>query len=356
MQLGNWMDESIFNIAKTISRFYLRNAKGRKFLASFVPKLHKASKLREQQENLGVHIPPFLIASISSSCNLHCAGCYARADGQCNDLEDNHEMQRQDWANVFDQSQKLGISFILLAGGEPLLKPELITLAASYRDIVFPVFTNGLLLEGELLTVFEENRNLIPVISIEGNAQQTDARRGKGVSLRVQSVLESLHARKMLFALSLTVTSENLTTVATAAFLEELKSLGCGIVFFVEYVPVEKNTEHLVLSEGQVGFLNTQIARLKKMQQDMVLISFPGDEQKMGGCLAAGRGFFHISNTGAAEPCPFSPFSKYNLKENSLLEVLSSDFFEQVRNISKNAQEHQGGCTLFLHEEEIRAL
>lgn len=81
-----------------------------------------------------------------------------------------------------------------------------------------------------------------------------------------------------------------------------------------------------------------------------------GDEQFMGGCLAAGRGFFHISPGGAAEPCPFSPFSKLNVRETSLREVLQSPFFQQVREIEARAQEHHGGCTLFLHEAEVKEL
>lgn len=29
----------------------------------------------------GIEVPPFLISSIATTCNLHCKGCYARSNG-----------------------------------------------------------------------------------------------------------------------------------------------------------------------------------------------------------------------------------------------------------------------------------
>ena len=45
-------------------------------------------EIAKQQEKEGLHVPPFLIASIASQCNLHCAGCYARAGGGCGPTSD----------------------------------------------------------------------------------------------------------------------------------------------------------------------------------------------------------------------------------------------------------------------------
>ena len=87
------------------------------------------------------------------------------------------------------------------------------------------------------------------------------------------------------------------------------------------------------------------------------MLSFPGDEESMGGCLAAGRGFFHINAAGGAEPCPFSPYSELNVKERSIIEVLQSQFFCKVREISAaEAGNHDGGCTLFQFKNDVAAL
>jgi len=58
-------------------------------------------------------------------------------------------------------------------------------------------------------------------------------------------------------------------------------------------------------------------ARLAALRAEMpgLFVAFPGDEDLYGGCLAAGRGFVHISPEGRLEPCPFSPFSDVSLKQ-----------------------------------------
>ena len=71
-----------------------------------------------------------------------------------------------------------------------------------------------------------------------------------------------------------------------------------------------------------------------------MLISFPGDEVLSGGCLAAGRGFFHINARGGVEPCPFSPYSDTNLAECSLEEALDSPLFRHLRERGLLEQEH----------------
>lgn len=64
----------------------------------------------------------------------------------------------------------------------------------------------------------------------------------------------------------------------------------------------------------------------------MVYLSFPGDEKGTGGCVAAGRGFFHINSHGGAEPCPFSPYSDINVRDTSLKAALNSHLFTELRN------------------------
>jgi MoaA/NifB/PqqE/SkfB family radical SAM enzyme len=88
----------------------------------------------------------------------------------------------------------------------------------------------------------------------------------------------------------------------------------------------------------------------------MLFLSFPGDEKKMGGCLAAGRGFFHINTDGAAENCPFSPYSDRNIRTSTLLEVLKSPLFQALRDEQLVGGAHTGGCALFEHQEDVRRI
>ena len=53
----------------------LRDPRESAFMVKFAAASRKANKIRNKLEQEGEHIPAFLIASITSSCNLHCAGC-----------------------------------------------------------------------------------------------------------------------------------------------------------------------------------------------------------------------------------------------------------------------------------------
>ena len=88
----------------------------------------------------------------------------------------------------------------------------------------------------------------------------------------------------------------------------------------------------------------------------MVFISFPGDEKTSGGCLAAGRGFFHINSHGGAEPCPFSPYSDMNVRDTSVREALNSKLFQKLLRENVLMEEHEGGCVLFERREQVEAL
>ncbi len=359
LNLNNFMNNGIKNISDTAKRFYFGNRPGQLFMLHTVAALRKSAKKREQHERNGTHIPPFLIASISAECNLRCAGCYAWANGGCSDGQGREQLTAEEWRRVFQEASDIGISFVLLAGGEPLLCHDVIQLAAKFDNIIFPIFTNGTMIDNNYLDLFGKYRNLIPVLSIEGDAEKTDTRRGNGVSDKIKQAAANFKKRGILFGTSITVTTENQNDVTEPGFVEALQDNGCGLVFYVEYVPVEKNTDHLILDEYNLRILAARIDALRndKRNKDMIILSFPGDEKKMGGCLAAGRGFFHINATGGAEPCPFSPYSEMNIKERSLLTVLQSPFFEKVREISTaEALNHKGGCTLFQYENEIKRI
>lgn len=356
MNLGLMMQNGISGIMKTIGRFYLGNKKGRAFLADTLPRVQKSAARRRALAGEGLQVPPFLIASIASQCNLHCAGCYARAGGACCSNRETADLTAAEWEDIFAQAAGLGSSFALLAGGEPLLRRDVVEAAARRREMIFPIFTNGTMIDDTYLALFDEHRNLIPVFSVEGDAAATDARRGGGVHAAVEAVMAQMAAKSILFGASVTVTRENLDTVLDEAFVAELRQKGCGILFYVEYVPVEAGTEALALTESEVAWLQQASSGLKARFGDMVILSFPGDEEAMGGCLASGRGFFHINPKGGAEPCPFSPYAKYNLRETPMRAVLESGYFEALREIAAVAGPYTGGCVLFEREREVQAL
>jgi MoaA/NifB/PqqE/SkfB family radical SAM enzyme len=85
---------------------------------------------------------------------------------------------------IVAEADELGISFFVIAGGEPLTRPEIVDIARDFPHIVFLLITNGLLLSPELIARLAGLHNVVPVLSIEGNRAETDERRGRGESTR----------------------------------------------------------------------------------------------------------------------------------------------------------------------------
>ncbi len=357
--LQQYLAEGVEAIVKDALRATLRDPKESLFMARFAAASRKASDRRKKNEAEGLHIPSYLIASITSACNLHCAGCYSRANHATEDCAPQRQLTTEQWEDIFRQAEELGISFILLAGGEPLLRYDVMEAAGKHPNILFPIFTNGTFLGDQYFRLLDSCRNLIPVISIEGDRELTDTRRGEGVYGKITANMERLQNQGLLFGCSITVTTENLNEVLSDSFVRSLSERGCKAMFFIEFVPVTDEAKHLAPGDDERESIRIGIDRLRVEHPEMVFVSFPGDEKSSGGCLAAGRGFFHINSHGGAEPCPFSPYSDINVAETSLREALNSGLFLALRNNGHLLEDHVGGCVLYekraLVEELLRA-
>ena len=354
--IQTYMTRGVERVVADAVRATLKNPKESIFMAKFAAASRRASARRRAAEDKGEHIPAFLIASITSQCNLHCAGCYSRCNNATTDDSPVNLLTKDDWNKIFNEANELGISFILLAGGEPMLRHDVIEAAGNIPDILFPVFTNGTFMNGRYLDLLDEHRNLIPIISLEGDREVTDRRRGDGVYDKLVTAMDRLNGRGIIFGASVTVTAENLNDVLSDRFVSDLSARGCKAVIYVEYVPVEEESIDLAPGDKEREVIEGRISDLRRDYQQMLFISFPGDEKSSGGCVAAGRGFFHINAYGSAEPCPFSPYSDINVKDTSLKDALNSKFFRALRDDGYLLDEHRGGCTLYTKRAQVEKL
>ncbi len=326
------------------------------FLARFAADTRTASKKRLAAEKRGEHVPGFLIASITGACNLHCAGCYARGINSTSDTPPSCQLTGEEWLDIFRQAQELGISFILLVGGEPLLRRDVLEAAASVKNIMFPVITNGTYIDEAYLDLFDKCRNIAPVLSLEGGREATDKRRGEGMYDVISGNMLIFKARGLLFGASVTVTTENLREVTSKEFIASLTGSGCKTLFYIEFVPVKEEDRRLAPGDKEREYMEKAVEELRRDNPGLLILSFPGDELALGGCMAAGREFFHINSAGGAEPCPFSPFSDINVKNTSLKEALASELFVKIRDAGLLLGEHKGGCVLYDKREQVREL
>jgi MoaA/NifB/PqqE/SkfB family radical SAM enzyme len=302
----------------------------------------KAAAVRKQHEWDGLLVPPVMIVSITSRCNLTCTGCYMH--GRSEKLK--ADMSPETLMSVIDQAAELGVSIIVIAGGEPLVRQEeIFTLAKTHPHILFPVFTNGLLIDEAMAEKIAVCRNIVPVISFEGFQKDTDARRGSGVYDKLLSVCSRLKDHTVFFGCSVTSTRKNFDNVTSEAFIRQMTSAGARVFTYVEYVPMTPDTENLVLTHEQKKTLQAVLEDYNR-KFPALFIGFPGDEDTYGGCLAAGRGFVHVSPSGDLEPCPAAPYSDANLAQVSLEEALHSRLLGRLREKPEVLTESEGGCTL----------
>ncbi len=344
-------DKNIINLFKKAISIMIKHPGKLWFFINAFFYQYRAKQRRNQLLSENIEVPPLLIISITNECNLNCSGCYSKH------LHSDHSIQisKERFKELLEEAGDLGISLILLAGGEPLMRWDLIEIASKYPKIMFPIFTNGLLINNEMVRYFKKHQQLFPVISIEGHEKETDQRRGSGIWDNFQLICDLFKHNQLFWGASITVNKNNYDLVTSDYYLKQLIDKGCSIVFFVEYVAITDQDNRLCLTNEQKINLNPLAIRMMSKYSAM-FVAFPGDEAQYGGCLAAGRGFFHINALGQAEPCPFAPYSDKTIINSSIKDVLKSDLFQFIRDHHHLLKETEGGCALWSNREFLEDL
>ncbi len=117
-----------------------------------------------------------VIINITRRCNLRCVHCYAGSEGAAGE----YELSTDEWLRVLDDLARFKCPVVLFSGGEPLLYPDIVTLAnhAVDRGMRAVISTNGTLLTPE------KARELASVglsyigTSLDGGAKINDMFRG----------------------------------------------------------------------------------------------------------------------------------------------------------------------------------
>ena len=94
---------------------------------------------------------------ITARCNLHCRHCYINLPSN-DPLARSGEMTLQEINAIADQAVSLGTIWVLLSGGEPLLRDDFqeIYLSLKRKGLLVSVFTNATLVRDEHITLFRK--------------------------------------------------------------------------------------------------------------------------------------------------------------------------------------------------------
>lgn len=296
----------------------------------------------------GIMVPPLIILSATMECNLTCIGCYSRSYS----LQD--EMSIEELDHLFTEAEQSGVAFFVITGGEPLMKKGMLDLMMAHPNLIFLMFTNGTCVSQPIVNQIKKVCHIIPMLSVEGDETWTDERRGEGIYAQVMTAMARLKQADVFFGFSTVVTTRNLALLKTDGYYQSLTEKGCGLGLLVGYVPGDAfSCDPLIVSKSDQIELRKHVRKIQN-SGSIILMQMPEDEYARGGvCMAAGRGFVHITAQGFVEPCPFSHYATHSLRENTLLEALDSPYFAHIRSLPCLEGSPQRGCALVEIEEEL---
>ena len=276
-------------------------------------------------DELGVDVPWAILIDPTSACNLKCTGCWA---GKYN-KSDSLDVDTID--RIITEAKELGIYFIVLSGGEPTLYPYLFDIFEKHSDVTFMMYTNGILIDEEMADRMLEVGNVTPAISLEGDKEATDGRRGAGVYDKIMATMDRLKGRGIVFGVSLTVTRHNAKDLYSEEFIDHLVDKGAIYAWSFHYVPIGRDPNlEMMLTPEQREMLAYRIPEIRN-DKPIFLADFWNDGTFTNGCIAGGRRYFHINAKGEVEPCAFVHFAVDNIKDKSLREVLQNPLFKSYQ-------------------------
>ena len=295
--------------------------------------------------------PPFvMILSPTLHCNLRCKGCYTLGYGT------KPELPYEIVDSVLKECEELGIYFVTVLGGEPLMYPHLFKMIENHPDIYFQVYTNGTLMTKEYANRFSELGNNMVVISIEGYEEETDRWRGKGVYKKIMNAFEYLSNARVLAGSSATVTSENVYTVASEEFIDHMLNCGSFIQNYFLYIPVNGKADFsLMVTPEQRDHLRKQVMYFRDTKP-MFFLDFWNDGPHVEGCIAGGRRYFHLNAKGDIEPCVYTHVAVDNIRNTTLKQALNSPLFQSIRKRQPHNPNHLRPCMIIDNPHVMREI
>jgi MoaA/NifB/PqqE/SkfB family radical SAM enzyme len=286
----------------------------------------KGRGIRSRLASRNIWAPTLVVISPTMGCNLRCTGCYSGLYSK------DGELSEEEIDGILAECRRIGVYFVVVSGGEPyIMKDVWLRLFKKYNDMYFLTYTNGTLLDEQTVRALARLGNVAPAISVEGFEEHTDRRRGAGVYGKVVKAMDLLKAEGVIFGISVTYTRENIDLITTNEFVQYYIKKGAVFAWYFMFMPVGKDPIlELVPTPEQRVFCGDRVAELRK-KHPLFMADFWNDGPAVGGCLAGGRHYLHILNSGRIEPCVFAHFGVDNIRDVSILEAVNSPFFEAIR-------------------------
>ena len=196
---------------------------------------------------------------ITDTCNLRCAHCYHFAE-----IKDRKciEIPLEVWENRFKDLYAGGIRMVMLMGGEPLLRKDVVKLAAEMFPLV-EMITNG------TIELPEDHDHRI-FVSVDGMRETNDMIRGTGV---FEKVMKNVHGDKRV-VFNMTLNEHNYKELEQVVKL----SVRSGVTGVVCNLFTTVSSDQQTISSELRKKITDEIRRVKKLYPAHLLFTTPAIE------------------------------------------------------------------------------
>lgn len=287
----------------------------------------------------GFLFPAFQFISITNDCNLRCQGCWVSTGAE------KEYMPLEKINTIIKAGKRQGSYFYGLLGGEPLMHRGLGKIFHEHPDCYFQLFTNGTLLTKAVAEELRKAGNVTPLISLEGDEDVADIRRGgRNVYTRTLDAIKLATAEKLITGVAISVCKSNIDMALSDAFIQKLHKMGVLYVWFYIYRPTGS------IPNYDLALSSDEILRLRKFLVEgrtrfpIILIDSYWHADGAPFCPAAEGLSHHINPAGHIEPCPVVQFAGENISDGPLEAVYeNSSLLEGFR---KEILHKTKGCVL----------
>jgi radical SAM protein with 4Fe4S-binding SPASM domain len=284
---------------------------------------------------------PFLVAfNLTRRCNLKCAHCYLDA-GTLNS-GDPEELATEEVCALLNEIAAMSEeTMVVLTGGEPLLRPDIMEIAAhaSGLGLMVVIGTNGVLLNDKRVAALQKAGVSAAGISVDSlDAGYHDGFRGApGSWAKTISGIDACRRAGLMFQVHFSVTDDNAHELDQ--MIEFCRSSGAAVlnVFFLvctgrgeTYTNISLDTYENVLRQvAQAARDEKQLlvrARCAPHFKRMALEMDPPlpvtliDGYEAGGCLAGTR-YCRVTPTGGITACPYIEESVGSIRETQFADI-----------------------------------
>ncbi len=200
-----------------------------------------AQKLHSVGRKLG--IPVAGTFELTAGCNFNCEMCYIHNKNAV--PRTNGELTAAQWLEIGKQAADAGTVFLLLTGGEPLLRPDFEEIYTGLKQMgmMITVNTNGALLTGKTAALFEKSPPVRLNVSLYADNREGYLRQcGVDAFDLVLGNIRRMRKNGVEVKLNVSFTKYNADRCAELAALARELDLHCQASFYM-YPPVRRTDD-----------------------------------------------------------------------------------------------------------------